>query len=256
MKPGFVLAVVLVCSTVVVACADGGNEEPPSQAEQTPTATSNADLEEARAVAEQALLRLEDFPTGWVERPAEEEDDEDFELDLPPECQSFIERENLPGTLVEVDSAEFHGPDDEEVESGVTIFVDIAAARQAFAEVGDFIERCRQPLREAVTEYFEEKIREEGEDLPFEDIELADFNMDRLSFPAYGDESMALRMSFTIDAGFLSFDFYFDIFGMRVDRIIGSMSFAGVLETPDAREEERLAGIIEERLETAAAQLQ
>lgn len=256
MKPGLAVAVVLVCLAIVVACADAGDQEPPAEAEQTATPTSEAEPEQARAVAEQALLRLEDFPTGWVERPAEEDEENGFEPDLPPECQSFVERENLPGTLVEVDSDEFHGPDDEEVESGVTIFVDVAAARQAFAEVGDFIEQCREPMRQAVTEYLQEVIQEEGEDLPFEDIELTDFNIDRLSFPAYGDESMALRMSFTIDAGFLSLDFHLDIFGMRVDRIIGSMTFSDSFERPDTNEEERLATIIEGRLHTAVAQLE
>lgn len=254
MKPGFMVAVVLVCLAFVVACADGGDEEPPTGAEETTAAASEAELEEARAMAEQALLRLEDFPTGWVERPAEE--DAGFEPNLSPECQSFIEQENLPGTLVEVDSAEFHGPDDEEAESDVTVFVDVAAARQAFADVQDFIDRCREPLRDAVNDYFQEQIQEEGEDLPFEDVELRDFNIDRLSFPAYGDQSMALRMSFTVDAGFLSLDFYIDIFGIRVDRIVGGLTFSHSFERPDTNEEERLAAIIEERLHTAVTQLE
>jgi hypothetical protein len=253
MKPRFAFGLAVVCAAVVVACGDGGDERPPTGAQQTATRTSGAELEEARAAAEEALLRLEDFPTGWVERPAEE-DEEDFEADLPPECQWFIEQEELPGTVVEVESREFHGPDDEEVESSVTIFEDVAAASQTFADVSDFIERCRQPLREAVAQYFQDKIREEGEELPFEDIELSDFNMDRLSFPAYGDEGMALRMSFTIDTDFLSADFYMDIFGIRVDRIVGGMSFGQSFEIPDTNEEERLAGIIEERLHTVVAQ--
>jgi len=262
MKPGFVVAIVVVCLAVGVACADGDNGKPPTEVEQTATVTAAPAAhetpvgmaeEEARALAEQALLRLEDFPTGWVERPAEE-DEEDFQPDLPPECAWFIEQEEAPGTLVEVESREFHGSDDEEVQSNVTIFEDVAAASQTFADVSDFIERCRQPLREAVTQYFQEKIREEGEDLPFEDIKLTDFNVDRLSFPAYGDESMALRMSVELDAGFLSLDFYGDIFGIRVDRIVGGMMFGDFFERPDTNEEERLAGIIEERLHTVVAQ--
>jgi len=261
MKGRFAVAMVLVCLGLAAACADGGDEEVRTEASETAIAASEGGLEEARAVAEQALLRLEDFPTGWVERPAEQ-DEEDFQPDLPRECQWFIQQEELPGTVVKVDSPEFHGPDHEEVESAVTVFVDVTAARQAFADVQDFIEGCRQPLRQAFTEYLQEKAREEVEDLVFEVTELTDFNIDKLSFPAHGDESMAFQVGFEVHVRPLSVDYYFDMFGIRVDRIVGVLTFGDSfvrplsLERPDTNEEERLAGIIEERLHTAVAELE
>lgn len=244
------------------ACAGTDGEEPGPGDEATPGPTRTADIgvgeaalseEAAGAIAETALLRLEDFPTGWTERPAEEDDG--LEVDLPPECQSFIEQETRPGTLVKVASPEFHGPDDEEVESEATVYVDVGSAQAVFADVSDFIERCRVPLREAFTEALGGLVEEEAEDSLFEDIEITDFNIDRLSFPSYGDQSASFRISVEFQLEGLSFDVYMDVFGIRVDRMTGSMSFLEVLERPDTDQEERLLGIIEQRLATAAAQL-
>lgn len=153
--------------------------------------------------------------------------------------------------MVKIDSPEFHGPEDEEVESGVTVYVDEAAARQAFVEVADFLEECRQPIREALTRFIEE-----SEDAPFEDFE-AEVNIDRLSFPSYGDENISLRISATVEAADFPFDLdlYLDILAVRLDGIVGGMTFVDILDRPDTTEEERLLGIIEERLRAASAQL-
>lgn len=76
-------------ATLILAAACGGGDggPPPVDDETAATVTQPSDLgfseEEAREAAEQALLRLEDFPTGWIERPAEEEEGPKFEL--PPE---------------------------------------------------------------------------------------------------------------------------------------------------------------------------
>ena len=79
--------------------------------------------------------------------------------------------------------------------------------------------------------------------------------MDLLSFPPYGDESFSIRMSFTVNVGAQSLDFYLDTFAWRVDRIEGDMSFSTRFEIPDTDEEQRLAQIIEERLKDAVKDL-
>ncbi len=250
MRPGNQLLVgiavaAIISAAISSACGGGGDGTSPDQAEDT-TAVDHELIE----LAEQALLRLDDFPTGWTERPAEEEDDQ--ELDLPPECRWFTGRESFPGAVAEAESPEFHGPDDEEVQSGVTVFEDTAAASQSFADWADFLEECRDPVREALVESVEESAKDE--DFEVGDIEV---NIDRLSFPSLGEEHMSLRVSATVEVQDVPFDLdvYVDYLAIRIDRVAADVSYTDMLEIPDSAEEERLLRLLEERITGVAAQL-
>ena len=215
--------VVAALAAIVVACGsdDGGDNAAPE-----PTATLSADLafteEQARAAAESALLRLDDFPTGWTERPAE---DDEVGLDLPSECED----QDYPGKVADADSPEFHGSDDEQVESGVTVYADESLASAAMAASAERIEDCREPLKEAIRKLFEE-----ADDAPLEGIE-AEVNVDRLSFPTFGDESFAWRISATSSADDLPFaiDFFLDVIAVRPGGILSCMTFVYVIIMPD-----------------------
>jgi len=247
---------------LAAGCASNSEGEPSPQGDGAATATSSADSpqavsdiseEEAREVAEKVLLRLKDFPVGWSQLPPEQ-DEEDPDLGLPEECRTFFEQEMPPGAILDIDSPKFEGPDEEEVDSGATVYVDADAARQAFLDARQFMDRCKDPFREAFTKYlqqlYQEKAQESGQS-----IEVVAFTMDLLSFPPYGDESFSTRMSFTVNVGSQTLDFYLDMFSWRVDRIEGDMSFSTQFEIPDIDEEQRLAQIIEERLNDAVKDL-
>ena len=259
-RRGELLTLALLCAlllSLALAAGCGGNSSDPTpQGDGAATATSSADSpqttsniseEEAREVAERVLLQLKDFPVGWSQLPPDE--DEDVQLDLPPECQTFWEQEEWPGTLVHVDSPEFEGPDEEEVDSGVAIYVDGEAAHQAYADGKTAIDLCREPLRVALVKYIEEGLRAEHPDA---NIEVVASTWDWLSFPPYGDESAALRWSLTMNVGAQPLVLYSDLIDWRVGRIEVSMGFDTRSEPPDLEEEQRLAQIIDERLGKAA----
>lgn len=229
----------------IAACGGSSGSDEPGQ-RPTPTVLSGLPFtqEEAFAAAEQALLRLEDFPTGWTERPAA---DDDSALDLPPECQE----PDHEGKVAEADSLEFHGPDDEEVDSGVTVYANETAAANAVGGAVTYLEDCRDPLGDAMKRFIEE-----SEDAPVEDFQV-EVNVDRLSFPTFGDESAAWRISVIVTSSELPFDvdFYIDALGVRVGNIVGGITSVDFLERPDTDMGERLLAIIEGRMRSATTVL-
>ena len=254
------MCALLLSLALAAGCASNSEGEPSPPGDGAAPATSSADSpqtvsdiseEEAREVAEKVLLRLKDFPVGWSQLPPDE-DDEDLQLDLPPECQAFMDQEEWPGTLVNIDSPEFEGPDEEEVDSSVTIYVDAEAAHQAYADGKTAIDLCREPIGAALAQYLQETLRAE---YPDANIEVVASTWEWLSFPPYGDESAALRWSLTMNVGSKSVVLYSDLIDWRVGRIEASMGFDTRSEPPDLAEEQRLAQIMDERLRDAVKDL-
>lgn len=171
------VAMVAVLALVSGAC--GGGEEPAERADtvddtaQSDTARDQNGDEASGAVdVEQALLTLEDMPTGWTTSPDAGEDDEgaaefcdglditDDEADADAEA-SFEESEM--GPFVSHAVARFDG-------AGDTRF---AQLRQAIEECGDF-----------------ETTDEDGNTLTG--------RLSAVSFPELGEESLAVRLSGTV----------------------------------------------------------
>lgn len=250
---------VLLLSLALAAGCKGGNDDPsgargaapPVDSTGSPGAEASLLEEQAREVAESVLLTLRDFPAGWSQLPPDD-DVEDPPLNLPPECQAFAEMEEWPGTLVDTDSPEFEGPDDEEVQSGVTVYVDAEAAHQAWANGKAAIDLCREPMRAALAAYLQEILRAQ---YPEAIIDVVDFTWDWLPFPSFGEESAAMRMSFTVNGGPQPLVFHSDFIDWRVGRIEASLAFDSRTVAPDTKEEERLAKLLDERLKNAAGDL-
>jgi len=255
------LCALMLSLALAAGCAGGGEAKPSPETNGAAPPASSADSvetapsiseEEAREVAEKVLLTLRDFPAGWSQEPPD--DEEDAPLDVPPECQAFAGQEDWPGTLLKVESPEFEGPDEVEVNSSVILYADAEAARQAFAGVRDTYDRCREPLLQAFTRYLQQLYQKNAQESG-EIAEVASMAMDWLSFPPYGDESVTARMSITINVGARSLDCYLDMLGWRIGRVEGDMGFSTCFDTPDTGEEQRLAQIIDERLREAAENL-
>jgi hypothetical protein len=257
------LCVLLLSLAVAAACASDSKDQPPPESDGVAPATSSADSaqpvsdiseEEAREVAEKVLLTLRDFPEGWSQLPPDDDDD-DPQLDLPPECQVFMDQEEWPGTLVDIDSPEFEGPDEEEVDSSATIYVDVEAAHQSYVDGKASIDLCREPFLAAFKKALQEEVQKTAQERGVENVEIVAVSWDWLPSPPYGDESAAMRMSYTMNVGTQPFVWYADMFTWRVGRIEGGLSFSTTNQIPDQNEEQRLAQIIDERLRKAAKDL-
>ena len=135
---------------VAVACGGGGDFGGGDTQEPTATLTSIVGFtqDELTSIAEQALLRLDDFPTGWVARPTD--DDEESGAERPPECDVT----QFPGLAAGADSDEFDGDRDEQVENNTAIYVDAAAAISSMPKVIRIAlqaSSARCSLREVIT---------------------------------------------------------------------------------------------------------
>jgi hypothetical protein len=254
-----VLGVLLFALALATGCtgdsdngslSESGEAATSAPSAASPQPTSDISEDEARSAAEKVLLTLQDFPAGWSQEPPDE--DEEPPLDVPPECKAFAGEEDWPGTVVKVESPEFDGPDDEDVNSSAIVYADGEAARLAFAGVRDACGRCRGPFLQALPTYLEQQYQKNA---PGVTAEITATAMDWLPFPTYGDEGLSVRMSVTIDLGTRSIDCYLDELGWRVGRVEGDISFSTCSDTPGAEEEQRLAKIILGRLRIAVEDL-
>jgi hypothetical protein len=216
-------ALLLVLAFALLACKGGGGE-------------SAADR-----VAQETLLRLEDFPSGWTERV--NGDDAGGGLELPSECQAFVDQSEFPDEEGHAESSEFRGPNDESVSSDTTIFADSAGASEAIGLIEGFFESCRQPMADAL-----QSLLEADDAVPLEDLSVA-VNLDRLSIAPHGDESVALRLSADVSAIEISLSFYIDLLVFRSDEKMAAIFFTQPLTPPDQLIEERLLTAVQQRVE-------
>jgi len=251
----------LIFAVTAAACGggdenDGGRET--TQATATTEATEEAvsfSEDEAKAAAQTAQLTIGDFPTGWVRRSPEPEEST-FGPGLPAECQVFVEQEKFPGTVVELESDEFVSPDDETVSSSSTVYEDVEVGEAAFAAIRQFIDDCRQPLKDALTQVFRDTLKEQAEaENSTLQLNLTEFNFDLMSFPEYGDESMAFRMGGKIESSVVSFDFAIDFIGTRVGNVDTGITYEALGRSPNADFEQQLMSTLEQRATQAAASL-
>ncbi len=250
-----ILCFLLPLLALAAGCAGGGEAEPSPGTHGAAPPTGSADSPDAaeqaaREVAEKVLLTLRDFPAGWSQLPPDK--DEDPPLEVPPECQTFSEDYQWPGAIVDVDSPEFEGPDLETVSSSAIIFGDVEAATRAFARYKAEFDLCREPVRAALTTYYDGLLRAQHPDT---NVAVTALSLDWLPFPPYGEESVAARLSVTVVVGDQTFITHSDMFGWRVGRVEGDMSFTTRTVPPDPEEEQRVAKIIDERLRDAAKDL-
>ena len=252
-------ALALLVLALLAAC--GGDDEEAgapgdSADDDAPAAFTEAD---ARQAAEASLLTLDDFPSGWTSKPAEADDDDDFEPEgLPPDCALIFAQgeETDDDTVAEVVSDDFVGRNDEEVSSEVSVLKSARLAEFQFDMMQGFFDTCSGPMEEAFQTMFEEEMAADqaaGEE-PVE-VTLSDFRFREQAFPDYGDDSLAMEIAFSMQASFIAFDLEVDIILVRVGPMMGTVSFGSFLEPVDPALEEELAGLLAERMEAASAAL-
>jgi hypothetical protein len=250
----------LAALLLALLAACGGDEEADTTGDDgeadEPAVFTAADAQEA---ASASLLTLDDLPAGWTSKPADEDDDDDFAPEgLPPECALIFAQgeETDEDTLAEAASDDFVGLTDEEVSSEVSVMKSARLAEFSFELAEDFFDTCSQPMEDAFQTMFEEELavdQEAGaEPVP---VVINDFTFRPQPFKEFGDDTLALEMGFSMQAGFFGFDAKVDIIIVRVGPIVGTLSYAGFLEAPDQALEEELAGLLTERMQAAAAGL-
>ena len=240
------LLIVASFACVLVVACNGGSERATTiqptetSGQQTPASDATAEMGETASpsptaadddqIAERlagALLTIEDMPTGWTVSPADEDDEDDG----TPICG--IESGALGDQALDRLTADFQQSELGPLLSQIIDRFAEGDAKRIMAEFGDAFGSC--------TEWVD--VDEDGQETTW--------RLGPLSFPTFGDETFAFRMSTTVAIlGFVELDFVVWRRG-DVTEVIGhtSIGFEGIdSEQTEAfvrRADDKLRAILE-----------
>jgi hypothetical protein len=189
---------------------------------------SRSQLAADRTLASRALLRLSDFPTGWT---AATRHREPSQPKLEREIASCLHI--APSLVNEADPAEVRSPGFKhaggaEISNTVTVTPTAGvAAEQLSVFSKPETARCLRSGMEKELRYTFSHAKA-GRKTPG-GVSFGHATVERLSFPAVGDQSVAYRVGVSISAKTLHLPLYFDVVLVRAGRGEISLSFAGVL---------------------------
>ncbi len=195
----------------------------PSEAPPDEEATKTTTTSESPAALADALLTLDDMPTGWTTAPEllddeDDGDDGDGDGDGDDEC-------NFEPKLDDDDQADAAFKEGELgpfVLSSVGRFEDEDTAIAYLEEFQTFIDRCQSFEEDGVSN-----------------------TVSPLSFPAFGDSSFAFRLTVDDPEGFTA---NANVIVIRKNELATYVVVLTALEAPDAALTEELATIATERL--------
>ncbi len=223
------IAVLLLFAVLATACSVGGDdfdksalirsgESPTPAPEETsdPEEPSGGINDEDQAIADAAVLTIDDFEPGWREEEPRPESGlgDGIEVCAPSEEAFDAARENLTG----VGETAFAGPGNDRVESSVDVFATEAEAEAAFDTLASdtYTECLDQAMAKAMREaYSEDPTMSERID----DIQIS---IGRASTEDVGDEVIAYQLEFAVEGGF-GRSIVLDLVVVRVGRAVGAI---------------------------------
>ena len=158
-------------STQATTLETGESTDPPEQ----PSATLDPNAEDD--LARSLLLDVNDFPTGWAETPADEEDDNPFD-----ECNGDPPR----GRTGTAETGNFSSGGSEVISQDAGVFDSPANVNSTLDQI--------QERADCIV-----KVVNEGK-LDDDEAEYTDAKFGSLSFPSFGDRTEALRLEFQVKA--------------------------------------------------------
>ena len=223
----------MVCSVLVVGCGGGG-----SGGRDAETVIEDEDQRQA----EDALLTLADFPSGWMESGDDDSEESEDVSEAP--CFEDIQP-NLSELTVtgHAESGTFE-TDDAWVSSTASVYRTEEEAREAFEGGRDALQS--DELAACFGDVFAEAMAEEENDV---EIEVGEASASEVAIPDVGAErSAALRVEIPLDVEGQAASAYVEFIGLEEGRTVGSLlTFSFVTPFP-ADETERLAEIMAGRL--------
>jgi hypothetical protein len=207
---------------------DDGDASPldPEQAEtdggSAETETGQEDVSGDQAVADATVFVLDDFPVGWRQEPAPAEDPVDQQMrDALAGCLG-VEVTDIEPDHPSADSPRFVGPDDSQVSNSTTVAPSVEEAERLFdVMTSDEVPGCyAQAIQSAV---------DAGMATPSgpaaQDVSFGQPTVSPTSFPAMGDESVALHLLLPIITQGQTVDVHTDVVLVRIGRTLVSTDF-------------------------------
>jgi hypothetical protein len=218
-------------SQVASEPADRDSDTPAGQPTITPEDDSAPDPAD-QAIAEAALLTLQDFPVGWEAAPGEKDDDDRAGRESIAECVGVEYDQLYDDANTEADSPTFTSENDSEVDHSVSLAGDEADMTEAFeiASTPEFRECAAESVREAVA-----KSSEDSGD----DVSVGQISLNELSVGSFGDQTVAYRVTIPIEAEGFSLEAKLEVAIVRVGRAqsnITATSFGSGISTEELAE--------------------
>ena len=243
---------ILVAALVVSGC--GGSDDDtaakaPDDIATTVSAPPGQDVEGDRKLAENAVLKLDDMPSGWTAEPDSEEDEGEEVAETMAHCLDVpVETLTREGPA-DAESPTFNDPEEDfSVQSEVGYLVDTATAKERF----DLFARDDVPgcLAGAVSKLIDDRIKNPRtpEDTLPEGAVVRDPKVAQMSFPNLADYTAAYRVSVPIEFRGLTFTLYLDLVVALKGRAGTTFFFTGN-DTPfDTDEAQRYVKLVLDRM--------
>lgn len=200
-----------------------------------------------QAIAEAALLTLQDFPPGWEASPADEEDDDAREnREFIATCMGVDYDDLYNDSNAKADSPDFTSENDEEL--SVSVQVDSSEESMATA----FELASRPEYRECVAEGLSDILEEQAEEAD-EDVEIGELTLNELSAGSFGDDTVAFRATVPMEVQGFNLDVTMEFVVVRVGRAQTGLTTLGVGSNLSTEEFIGYVELAVKRLEDALA---
>jgi len=183
-------ASILIVPLLVLSACGGGGAENDATSDPDNAATIEVDPADQK-IAEESLLVLKDFPSGWEAADAEQEDDTDRQQKEKIAKCAGVDYGELYDLGAKAQSQDFTSEYDETVSSTASLAADESTMKRAI-EIGASAE-FRKCSAEGVSDAAAANLKESGED-----AKIGKVTVNELSFDSFGDEINAFRVTVPI----------------------------------------------------------
>ncbi len=251
------MAISLALSALLLAACGGSSKSSTQASAHASTsgaaspAQSPQSIAKDRALGAAGLLRVADFPSGWVATPRKRK--RKSHAGIQAEVASCLK---VPVTQLskhepeEVESPRFRGPNGETVSNSVTVKPTADLAAKEFAVL------AKPQTPSCLTQAFGKLLSQElnkrtaGRKLP-SGFRIGSPAVTALPFATIGDQTVAYRLAIPITTPAGTLKSYFDIVAVRAGRADVSFSFSGTLKPVAAGAEHQLTLASVKRLQSA-----
>jgi hypothetical protein len=234
---------------VAASCSNSGsNNSAQSTTTSTTTQSTGQNVEADKAAAQAAALKLSDFPAGWTSKPASNmSPSQDITAQLA-KCLGVSQADLTKAPAL------YYSPDFSESSSNNTASSSVGYRASAAFQQSSFanLSGAKVPdcLTTAVAAVINESIKHPtnpSDTLPA-GAQVGTTTVSPMSFPQFGDKSIAYQVKVPVSYQSLSIDAYVDIILSIKGRADAAMSFEGVTNPFPVDQAEHYTGLVVGRL--------
>jgi hypothetical protein len=220
------IAVLTVLPLLLASACGGGSDS--GSGDEALKAQTQIDANDQQD-AEEIVLRLADFPTGWR---AEADDNGD---------------DGAVGACLDVDFSDLtitgKADSDTFVKGNVPVVASVAAV---YAEPEQAVTAFDRIATDELAACFSDYMEKQSDD----DVTISDASFGKLGFPEMGDESAAYQIAIELEASGLTPTAYVDLVFIQRDRALALLAFVDVFTPFDQQQKEDLAEAVADRMDT------